>query len=126
MSLTETAPTAIDSEGGLYSASLLFRSLRNNTFFPENIWEESVVLLQACSEDDALEKANKIGTSCNTSYITADGDLLTWEFFKVERVFQITGPLEQGCELFSRFLRYSEVGSLLTPFEEQESERTPE
>ncbi|MDR0274335.1 MAG: DUF4288 domain-containing protein [Burkholderiaceae bacterium] len=106
-----------------YSAALLFRSLRNGAYLPENLWEESVILIRAYSPEEALEKANKIGRTGGTTYTATDGSEVTWEFFKVECVFQVIDDLAidglaDGAEVFSRFLRNSEVESLLTPFEE--------
>ena len=107
-----------DSKNSVYTASLLFRSLRDGVFLPENLWEESLVLIRASSREEAEEKACQIGLSRRLSYKTDDGAELTWEFFKVERVFEVDDPLESGAEVFSRHLRNSEVESLLTPFGE--------
>jgi hypothetical protein len=93
--------------------------LRNGEFVPSNLWEESIVLLQVPSSEEALEKAEKIGRSRSISYKTSDGDELTWEFFKVLQVFQISEEqFDEGIELFSRHLRTSEVDSLLVPFDD--------
>ena len=109
---------SVGTEDVFYTAALLFRSLRNGIFLPENLWEESVILVRACSPEDAMEKASKIGQAGETTYTTMDGSELTWEFFKVERVFQVMGDLADGTEVFSRFLGNSEVESLQTPFED--------
>lgn len=46
-------------------------------------------------------------------------DTFRWVFVRYERVYQIEDEsLKTGTELFSRFLRDSEVKSLLTPFED--------
>ncbi len=108
----------IDFKNNLYTASLLFRSLRNGVFLPANLWEESLVLIRAVSREEAEEKACQLGRSRKLSYKTVDGTELTWEFFKVERVFEIDGLLESGAEVFARHLRNTEVESLLTPFDE--------
>jgi len=102
----------------IYTAALLFRSLRDGAFLPQNLWEESIILIEAISQEDALAKANEIGRCRRVSYATQDGTELVWEFFKVERVFEVTNALEDGAEIFSRFLRNSEVESLLTPFDD--------
>jgi hypothetical protein len=107
-----------DSKGNAYTASLLFRSLRDGVFLPANLWEESLIFVRAISREEAEEKASQIGRSRALSYKIEDGTELTWEFFKVERVFEIDGPLESGIEIFSRHLRNAEVESLLTPFNE--------
>jgi hypothetical protein len=107
-----------DSKNNVYTVSLLFRSLRNGVFLPENLWEEFLVLVHAASLKEAEKKASQIGCLRKLSYNTDDGAELTWEFFKIERVFEIDGPLENGTEVFSRHLRNAEVESLLTRFDE--------
>ena len=107
-----------DFKSSVYTASLLYRSLRNGVFLPENLWEESVILVFAMSHEVAEAMAAEIGRSRELSYKTSDADDLTWSFFKVERVFQVDGLLESGTEVFSRHLRNAEVESLLTPFDE--------
>jgi hypothetical protein len=108
----------IASKSNMYTASLLFRSLRDGVFLPTNLWEESLILIRAASKEEAEEKACQIGQSRKISYKTDDGVELTWEFFKTERVFEVDGPLESGVEVFSRHLRNAEVQSLLTQFDE--------
>lgn len=107
----------IDSRNKVFTASLLFRSLRDGVFLSENLWEESFVLIYANSDRDAEEQARQIGQSRKLSYETADGVELTWEFFKVERVFEVVDAIGHGAEVFSRHLRTGEVDSLLTSFD---------
>lgn len=108
----------IASKSNIYTVSLLFRSLRDGIFLSTNLWEESLVLIRAPSKEDAEEKACQIARSRRVSYKTDDGVELTWEFFKIERVFEVDGTLENGAEVFSRHLRNAEVESLLTAFDE--------
>jgi hypothetical protein len=50
----------------------------------------------------------------------AQNDLIIWTFEGVERVYAIEKDhLSSGVELFSRFLRDSEVTSMRTPFEDE-------
>lgn len=79
------------------------------------MWEESIILIEASTSEQALEKANAIGIDRTCSYKTISGDELAWHFFKVERIFEVD-ELCDGAEIFSRHLRNSEVESLLTPF----------
>ena len=101
-----------------FSASLLFRSIHT---VPDGVelWEESICLVEADTEAKALAKASAIGHREQVSYVARGEDTVTWEFVQVERVFEIEGGQpSDGVELFSRFLRKSEVESLLKPFEE--------
>ena len=109
----------IDFKNNLFAASLLFRSLRNGKFAPSNLWEESIILVQASSPEEADKKAEKIGRSRCLTYKTSDGEEITWEFFKVLQVFQVSEEEpNDGVEIFSRHLRTSEVNSLLIPFDD--------
>lgn len=109
----------VDSKNSLFSASLLFRSLRDGKFLESNLWEESIVLIEALSDEEALEIATALGKQRGLSYRSVDQVEVTWEFFAVERVFTLdTSSISSGSELFSRHLRSSEVQSLLQPFEE--------
>ena len=100
----------------LYSVSLLYKSDRSDKRTP--LWEESIILVNAMDEDEASEKANVFAKSKETSFENKSGVTIKWTFAQIERVCEITDPMEDNCELFSRFLRDSEVKSLLTPFDE--------
>jgi hypothetical protein len=53
------------------------------------------------------------------SYKTVEGDVATWVFDSVSSTYRIEdAELSDGTELFSRFLRDSEVSSLKTPFDD--------
>jgi cysteine synthase len=102
-----------------YSVSLLFRSSGNPAGAGAPLWEESIRLISADSEAQAMEKAKRLGESERVSY-GVSGGTRTWVFSRVERVYAIeTDRLDDGVELFSRFLRDSEVVSLLTPFDDE-------
>ena len=63
--------------------------------------------------------AERIGTSEVQTY-EVEGGLVIWKFHSIERVYPVLDDeLRNGTEVFSRFLRDSEVRSLLTPFDEQ-------
>ncbi|MDD2816117.1 MAG: DUF4288 domain-containing protein [Thiotrichaceae bacterium] len=64
----------IVSKNNLYAASLLFRSLRNRKFCENNLWEESIVLIDAISGEEALALATALGKQKTITYSTADGD----------------------------------------------------
>jgi Domain of unknown function (DUF4288) len=100
-----------------YAASLLFESVHNGRSQPDALWEEKIVLLQAGSEEEARRQADQLGKTEEHSYASAEGDQVQWSYRGVERVCPIDAPtLERGTELFSRFLRASEVASLRAPF----------
>jgi hypothetical protein len=101
-----------------YSANLLFRSIHTPAESKQTVWEESVRLIQARTEVEAKHEAEKIGKSCAHSY-EVEGGTVQWIFERVERLFAIADEdLRTGSEVFSRYLRDSEVKSILTPFED--------
>jgi hypothetical protein len=102
-----------------FGVSLLLRSTRPEESEEEALWEERIIVLQAADEADARQAAEQIGKAEEHEYIAADGSPVRWEFIQVERVCPIlSDKVESGTEIFGRFLRASEVQSLLTPFKE--------
>jgi hypothetical protein len=101
-----------------FAASLLFKSVHVPSGARPALWEESIRLIHAATEADAQKEAERIGRAEKVAY-QAQSDLVFWTFEGVERLFAIDDDqLLHGTELFSRFLRDSEVSSLLTPFDE--------
>ena len=69
-----------------YTASLLYKSAHIPTESKPTLWEESIRLVQAESEEEARVEAERIGKSEAHSYEVEDG-LVIWSFEKIERVF---------------------------------------
>ncbi|MEX0963768.1 MAG: DUF4288 domain-containing protein [Pseudohongiellaceae bacterium] len=101
-----------------YSVCLLFFSDFQDGSTP--LWEERIVLFGADSEVEVRKKAEDYGRSEEHCY-ESEGRKLNWKFECVERIYQIDGDLVDEIELFSRFLRDSEVKSLLSRFDETDS-----
>lgn len=106
-----------------YAVSLLFKSTHTSRPELDFLWEESIVLVNADSEEEASKEAIKIGKEAEQEFTVLDDvvkkDTVKWTFEQIERVYLIQDEnLKNGIELFSRFLRDSEVKSILTPFED--------
>jgi hypothetical protein len=102
-----------------YAVSLLYKSTHIPTERKPTIWEESIVLVQAGSETEARDRAERIGKSGTRTY-EVEGGLVIWNLEQIERVYAINDDeIHSGSEVFSRFLRDSEVASLLTPFDDE-------
>jgi len=75
--------------------------------------------MTALEESEAKLKGEKYGKAQEHAYDAEYSVKIKWTFHCVERVYLIDGELEEGAELFSRFLRNSEAESLLTPFSDE-------
>jgi len=103
-----------------FTASLLFKSQHQPAANGDPLWEEQIILLEATDELAAKQKAAQRGKAEEHEYRNQAGELVRWSFEQVERLCEIEGgELKDGAELFSRFLRESEVKSILTPFEDE-------
>lgn len=100
----------IKTEEIIFSANILFRGIKDGIPSTEDIWEESVVLIISENEEDALKKAEEMGRGNEVSYKTMNGNMLSWKFVRVERVFEILNfQLRDGMEVFSRYMKNSEI-----------------
>lgn len=116
----------------LYSASLLFRSVHSTG--ESALWEDSIVLINAESEEIARLKARQFGKAREVSYVVDADDTISVVFQCVERVYLVTDFIEvagvkdlvgaDGVEVFSRFLREEEALSLMMPFDASPIEKT--
>ena len=78
------------------------------------------MLISAQSEAELRDKAEQVGNPSAQTYQMEDG-LVVWNFERIERAYSIEKEeLPSGTEVFSRFLRDSEVTSLLTPFDDDQ------
>lgn len=95
-----------------YAISLLFRSEHSPSISPDlEVWEEAIVVVQAESEDVAREKGGRLAREREVSYETMSGDIATWRFERIGGVCAIE-TITDGIEVFTRFLKRSEVESL--------------
>lgn len=102
-----------------FTASLLFKSQHQPPINRDPLWEEQIVLIEAEDESVAKLKAAQRGKAEEHEYRNQTGELVRWSFEHVERLCGIEEDvLKDGTELFSRFLRDSEVKSILTPFDD--------
>jgi hypothetical protein len=71
-----------------YAVNLLLKSTRSPVSDVEPLWEESIRLVSASSEEEARAKAELLGQAERMTYEVADGSKLSWEFDRVERVYK--------------------------------------
>ena len=83
------------------------------------LWEECIILVEASDSSTAREIARPLAISEEHEYRSVEGDLIRWEFDVILSVYEILSEeIVTGVEVFSRFLRASEVKSLKRPFED--------
>jgi hypothetical protein len=99
-----------------YSANLLFRGSHRDYPSKEDLWLEQILLIEASDADKARTVALSSGRAGRHEYANTS-DTVEWQFAQIERLCEIEGSPTHGTELFWRFLRKSEVESLLTPFD---------
>lgn len=95
----------------------MYKSERGDSQSP--LWEERIVLVSAIDEKEAKEKATALATEYESEFTVSGGAKVKWNFHQIERVFSIDDNLQDGAELFSRFLRNDEAESILTPFDDE-------
>jgi hypothetical protein len=101
-----------------YAASSLYEGRHAEAYSSKNIWEERIFLIRAKSLPEAEEIATKLARNNEVTYEVEEGDFVAWTFIRLERTYEIqSAELSNGTELFSRYLRASEVESLFVPFE---------
>ena len=66
-----------------YTANVLFRSERSGKTSAPALWEESILLIEAASEEDAHREAERIGSSRSHSY-ESGGGRMAWIFERIE------------------------------------------
>ncbi|WP_251359114.1 DUF4288 domain-containing protein [Kangiella sp. TOML190] len=99
-----------------YSVNVLFKSTRSDS--KEPLWEERILLIDALDEDEAERLAIKLCENEKVKCSTVDGSDVEWNFYTVERAYEIQDSIEHGTEIFSRFIKEREALGLLEPFEE--------
>lgn len=109
----------LSSDRSFFGACLLLRSAHDGAVSTNDLWEESIVIVRAASEAQAEARAAAMGRQREVSYRNAANEAIAWVFVQVERVYRIDDALDDGAEVFSRFLRNSEVESLLAPFDDR-------
>jgi hypothetical protein len=111
-----------------FGVSLLSRGETPGRKEEDLLWEETIVLVQAASHDEARLLAEKIGKDSEVEYESASGERIRWTFRSVFDMYELPeeGILGPGTEVFCRFLRQSQVQSLTTPLYQVETDSEEE
>lgn len=101
-----------------YGISLLFKSCHAQPREDEPLWEELIIVVKAPSRDDAEGLGREFALNQEVQYGVAAGDSVTWVFDSIFDVCEVGDDIvDSGTEVFSRFMRESEVRSLQSEFE---------
>ncbi|SFP10490.1 protein of unknown function [Amycolatopsis arida] len=89
---------------GVFSAVLVYSSTGDGEGYVP-LYEESVVLLVAETEEAARERAWERGRARQVSYHNELGELISWRLLHVVDVSEVTDELADGAEVHSRHFR---------------------
>jgi hypothetical protein len=94
-----------------YSAKLLFRSRIADIAEGAILCEESIRLVSAPNEEEALERAVRLGPAGEHDYSNERGETVVWEFVELTELQELSADsLGDGTEVYSR-LFWSRAGS---------------
>lgn len=102
------APEQQGISKAMWSVALLFERLHpQSRKVPDDpLWEESVIVVDASSEEEAQEKAEQLARKEAVSFRAVSGEQVEWNFVGVIGSHEITDQVvAEGTEVFSRFLR---------------------
>jgi len=101
-----------------FSANILFKASTSGRSDDDALWEERIAIVGGDSFGEAKDKAECFAKAEEMQYVTIGGEALRWEFVRVGKLVEIRGDaFEQGLEIFSRYLKGSEVASMDMPFD---------
>ncbi|WP_083934135.1 DUF4288 domain-containing protein [Sciscionella marina] len=93
-----------EGEKRVYAALLVFESSCSNPdYLP--LYEETVSLVLAPSDQEARAKAYDHGRQRETSYHNADGQLISWSLKHVVDVKEVEDHVSDGAEIYTRHFR---------------------
>ena|SRR5712671_1527531 len=99
-----------------FCVSTLSVAERSGSDQQEPIWEEQLFLVNAEDQNEARSKAEVFGKREHCTYKVQGGSTVTWKFHSTGKIYELpVQELADGAEVFSRFLKGSEVRSLAQP-----------
>lgn len=88
-----------------YSVKVLFKCLVNDDAEVSDLFDESIFLIEADSDGQALKKGEKIARKDEVTYKNYENNDVTWSFVKTLGVYEICEEIEDGVEIFSELYR---------------------
>lgn len=87
-----------------YSAILVYESSSSAAGY-EPLYEETITVFLATSEDHAAEKARAHGRSRQVTYENEDRETITWSFKHLVDVSEVSEEVGDGTEIYTRHFR---------------------
>jgi Domain of unknown function (DUF4288) len=95
-----------NSNGGWYSARLLYESDVDDHRDIAPLCEESIIVLRAGGEEEAKAEAARLGAARQHRYTNPDGDRVSWRFVRVVELQDLCeSELLHGTEVYSHLFR---------------------
>lgn len=92
-----------------FSARIILESVHSEDD-PEPVFEESILLIRAQSEEEARSRAEALARDSEHEYDTAAGGHARWEFREVLEIIPLwLDGLGDGSEVYYRFIRKDEL-----------------
>ena len=94
-----------------YSVKVLFESVHIKNYktshnpHDEKLFEESIFLVKAKTEEQAYDIGKEHGIKAQTEYLNYYGETVRWTFIKIIDIFELSDDnIESGTEVYSRFI----------------------
>jgi hypothetical protein len=87
-----------------YAALILQKAITGDSAHPP-LYEETVILVNASSLDEAWKKAESFASDRQPVYRNAAGEVVTWSLERVVDVVPAADPSKDGAEIYSRHFR---------------------
>ena len=98
-----------------YIAIILYEAASDAPGY-QSLYEESFVLIQASSEEEAREKATIHAQGQLSSYQNEFGETITWLFKQIIDVSPVLSEtFEDGADLYARYFRNMQAYSAFEP-----------
>ena len=96
-----------------FAARIILRSVHHDKPRDPKLFEERIVLVHAATEDEARQKAERLGRAAREEYANTDSNAVVWEFMELLDVKQLfLNELEDGCEVYYGFLNAEELDQI--------------
>jgi hypothetical protein len=76
-------------------------------------FDEQLRLIAACNEDEAFEKATRIGNNEEDSFYNLKRQLVRWQFINVSELYYLSDLID-GAEMYSRINEVDDANAYIS------------